>query len=78
MRSLRTFTKPSPRHPKMINTRYIVEVKILDAINRPKKKRILGVWESSESIPYELIRKANERAYPGCGVEIQVTAYEGP
>lgn len=75
---MRISTKQSRKPRRMINTRYIVEVKILDAINRPKKKRILGVWESSERIPYDLIRKANEAAYPGCGVEIQVTAYEGP
>jgi len=79
MRSLRTFMKPLPRHPqRMNNTRYIVEVQILDAINRPKKKRILGVWGDAEKIPYDLIRRANSIAYPGCSIEIKVNAYEGP
>lgn len=80
MKNLRTYTKLSQLLPlqKMNNTRYIVEVEILDTLNRPKKKRILGVWKSSEDIPYDLIRLANNKAYPGCGVEIKVNAYQGP
>jgi hypothetical protein len=80
MKNLRTSTKPLhlPPQRKMNNTRYIVEVEILDTLNRPKRKRILGVWKSAEDIPYDLIRRANNLAYPGCGVEIKVNAYEGP
>ena len=62
----------------MISLRHIVEVEILDSINRPKKKRILGVWNDLEGIPFDSIRKANEIAYPGCGVIVKVTSYEGP
>jgi hypothetical protein len=63
----------------MLNTsRRIVEVKILDAMGRPKKKRILGVWLKEEDIPFDLIRKANGLAYPGCEIEIAVNVYEGP
>jgi hypothetical protein len=58
--------------------RNIVEVHILDAMNRPKKKRILGVWGETQTIPFDLIRSLNEKKYPGCGVEIKVHVYEGP
>lgn len=50
----------------------------MDTLNRPKKKKILGVWADSEQIPYDKIRYANNLAYPGCDVEIKVTTYEGP
>ena len=59
-------------------TRNIVEVEILDKMNRPKRKRILGVWGENEVIPYDLIRSANEKKYPGCGVQIKVNVYQGP
>ena len=63
----------------MFNTsRRIVEVEILDKMNRPKRKRILGVWVNDESIPFDLIRKANSLAHPGCEIKINVNVYEGP
>lgn len=63
----------------MLNSlRHIVEVEILDTMNRPKKKRILGVWKDLNTVPFDLIRKANKAVYPGCDINIKVTAYEGP
>ena len=63
----------------MLNSlRHIVEVEILDKMNRPKKKRILGVWKDLNEVPFDLIRRANNVAYPGCEVNIKVTPYEGP
>jgi hypothetical protein len=81
MKNSKTCMKPSPpRRPlKMLNsTRYIVEVKILDTIGRPKRDRILGVWGDLSKIPYDLIRKANGIKYPGCEIQIDTHVYEGP
>ena len=57
------------------NTRYIVEVRILDTLNRPKKHRILGVWKTLEDVPVAKIRTANERAYPSSKVEVKINPY---
>lgn len=58
-----------------LNTRYIVEVRILDTLNRPKKHRILGVWQTLDDVPVAKIRMANERAYPLSKVEIKINPY---
>lgn len=81
MKNLRTSTKLSPPRrlqPMLNSTRYIVEVKILDTIGRPKRDRILGVWGDLNKVPYDLIRKANGMKYPGCEIQIDTHVYEGP
>lgn len=58
-----------------LSTRYIVEVRILDTLNRPKKHRILGVWQTLDDVPVAKIRMVNEKVYPFSKVEIKINPY---
>lgn len=58
-----------------LNTRYIVEVRILDTLNRPKKHRIIGVWQNLDDVPVARIRMLNENAYPSSKVDIKINPY---
>lgn len=59
----------------MYDTRFIVEVCLLDSVNRVKKSKVLGVWKSLEDVPVNAIRWVNEKVYPQNKVEIRINPY---
>lgn len=59
----------------MYDTRFIVEVRLLDSVNRVKKSKILGVWKALEDVPVNSIRWVNEKVYPQNKVEIRINPY---
>ena len=59
----------------MFSIRYIVGVKLMDTLNRPVKETILGVWPTIDQVPVDLIRRANEQAYPDKQVHVYINAY---
>ena len=59
----------------MYDTRFIVEVRLLDSVNRVKKSKVLGVWKTLEDVPVDSIRWVNEKVYPLNKVEIRINPY---
>jgi len=55
-----------------IDPRYVVEVRLLDSMNRVRRSRVIGVFPTLEKIPVNEIRLVNEKHYPNQKIDISI------